>query len=83
VQLIAGERAVLRTESFAVSRLDVCLERLQQPEFAEQLWTDHLSIAQVADHIADSTGHSLTPNHDSRLKAHARRAWIGARHIRL
>lgn len=81
VELIAGKGAGLRVESFAVSRLDLCLERLQEPEFAEQVWTDHLTIAQVADHIAGSAGLSLTPNSDSRLRGRVRRAWIGARHI--
>lgn len=65
VELIAGKGAGLRVESFAVSRLDLCLERLQEPEFAEQVWTDHLTVAQVADHIAGSAGLSLTPNSDS------------------
>lgn len=82
VDLIAGEGAALRTERFAVSRLDLCLDRLQEPEFAEQVWTDHLTIAQVADHIADSAGLSLTPNNDSRLGSRLRRAWIGATQIR-
>ena len=81
VQLIAGKGAALRAESFAVSRLDLCLERLQEPEFAEQVWTDHLTIAQVADHIAGSAGLSLTPNSDSKLRGRLRRASIGARQI--
>lgn len=81
VQLIAGKGAALRVESFAVSRLDLCLERLQEPEFAEQVWTDHLSIAQVADHIAGSAGLSLTPNSDGKLRGRLRRAWIGAGQI--
>lgn len=82
VQLIAGKGAALRVESFAVSRLDLCLERLQAPEFAEQVWTDHLTIAQVADHIAGSAGLSLTANSDSQLRGRLRSAWIGARQIR-
>ena len=81
VDLIAGEGAALRTESFAVSRLDLCLERLQEPEFAEQVWTDHLTIAEVADHIADAAGLSLTPNHDGGLRTRLRRAWVGATQI--
>jgi hypothetical protein len=82
VQLIAGRDAVLRVESFAVSRLDLCLERLQEPEFGEQVWTDHLTIAEVADHIAASAGLSLTPNSDSKLRGRLRRAWVGVRQIR-
>ena len=82
VQMIAGNDAALRAESSAVSRLDLCLERLQEPEFAEHVWTDHLTIAQVADHIAGSAGVSLTPNSDSELRRRLRGAWIGATHIR-
>jgi hypothetical protein len=81
VQLIAGKGAALRGESFAVSRLDLCLERLQEPEFAEPVWTDDLTIAQVADHIAGSAGLSLIPNSESRLRGRFRRAWVGARQI--
>lgn len=69
-------------ESFAVSKLDLCLERLREPEFAEHVWTDQLTIPQVADHIAASAGLSLTPNADSKLRGRLRRAWIGAKHIR-
>lgn len=81
VELIGGEGAAVRVERFAVSRLDLCLERLQEPEFAEQVWTDHLTIAQVADHIADCAGLSLTPSTDSRLRSRLRTAWIGATQI--
>ena len=82
VQLIAGRNAALGVESFAVSRLDLCLERLQEPEFAEQVWTDHLTVAEVADHVAASAGLSLTPNNDSKLRGRLRRAWVGTRQIR-
>lgn len=83
VELIAGRGAALRAESFAVSRLDLCLERLEEPEFAEQVWTDHLTIAQVADRIADAAGLPLARNSDSMVRARFRRAWIGATQIRL
>lgn len=67
-QLIAGRAAALGVEGFAVSRLDLCLERLQEAEFGEQVWTDHFTIAEVADRIAASAGLSLTPNNDSKLR---------------
>ncbi len=82
LQLIAGKNASLRGESFAVSKLDLCLERLREPVFAEHLWTDHLTIPQVADQIATSVSLALTPNTDSALRGRLRRAWTGARHIR-
>jgi hypothetical protein len=82
VQLIAGKDAPLRRESFAVSKLDLCLDRLREAEFAEHLWTDHLMIPQVADHIAASAGLTLTSNTDSVLRGRLRRAWTGTKHIR-
>ena len=83
LQLVASRGAPLRRESFAVSKLDLCLERLREPSFAEQVWTDHLRIDQVADHIAVSAGLQLSPNTDGAIRGRARRAWIGATHIRL
>jgi hypothetical protein len=82
VQLVAGRNAPLRRESFAVSKLDLCLERLREPEFAEQVRTDDLTISQVADHIAASAGLSLSLDRDGELRGRIRRAWTGARHIR-
>ncbi len=81
-QLVFGKSTLLRGEAFAVSRLDLCLDRLCAPTFAEQLWTDELTIPEVADHIAASAGLNLTPNTDSALRGALRRAWIGVNHIR-
>lgn len=78
LRVVAGKDAPLRRESFAVSRLDECLGRLREPEFAEHVRTDHLTVPQVADHIAAAAGLTLAPNTDGAL----RRAWGGARHIR-
>jgi hypothetical protein len=72
-----------RRESFALARLDVCLRRLRQPEFAEHIWTDHLTVAQVADHIAASVGLTIAPNTDGNLRGRARRGWVAVRHLRL
>ncbi|WP_327286901.1 AAA family ATPase [Streptomyces sp. NBC_01198] len=83
VQAVAGKDAPLRRESFAVGKLDLCLERLAGPEFAEQVWTDRLGVPGVADHIAASTGLRLAPNTDGALRGRLRRAWISAKHIRL
>ncbi len=82
VAFVAGS-AVLRRESFAVARLDLCLERLSDPEFAEHLWTDELPLPRVAERIASSAGLAIAPNTDGRLRGRLRRAWVGARHIRL
>jgi hypothetical protein len=83
VQLVAGKDAPLRRDSFAVSKLDLCLERLHGQRFAEHVWTDRLTIPQVADHIAASAGLTLLPNTDSALLGRLRRAWTGVQHIRL
>ncbi|MBC9717932.1 AAA family ATPase [Streptomyces sp. TRM66268-LWL] len=82
LQLVAGKDAPLRRETFAVRRLDACLESLARPEFAEHLWTDSLPIPQVADTIAESAGLPLLPNTDGPLRGRLRRAATGARHIR-
>jgi len=82
VQIVAGKAASLRRESFAVANLDRCLERLQGETFAEHIWTDHLTIRQVADRVAVSAGLTLAPNTDSMMRGRLRRAWTGVRHIR-
>ncbi|MEV4094349.1 AAA family ATPase [Streptosporangium saharense] len=82
VQFVAGKNAALGRETFAVAKLDRCLERLRDEEFAEHIWTDRLTVAQVADRIATSTGLRLTPNTDGPLRGRARRALTGLRHIR-
>ncbi|MGW4648406.1 AAA family ATPase [Kitasatospora sp. NPDC004289] len=82
VRLVGGKDAPLRRESFAVSKLDLCLERLRGEEFGEHLWTDRLTVPQVADRIAASAGLTLAPNTESPLRGRLRRAWTGLRHIR-
>ncbi|MEU2792199.1 AAA family ATPase [Streptomyces sp. NPDC007100] len=82
VKIVAGKDAPLRRESFAVARLDECLERLRGAEFAEHVWTDRLTVAQVADHIAASAGLDLAADTDSALRGRLRRAWTGVKHIR-
>ena len=82
LQLLAGRDAPFRRESFAVGKLDLCLERLRDPAFAEHLWTDHLSIEEVANRIAASAGLRLRPNTESAVRGRLRRAWVGASHMR-
>ncbi|MFI6609485.1 AAA family ATPase [Streptomyces sp. NPDC050507] len=72
----------LKRESFAVAKLDHCLERLEAPEFAEHIRTDRLTVPQAADRIAASAGLTLLPDTDSALRHRVRRAWTGIRHIR-
>ncbi|MHC0431715.1 AAA family ATPase [Streptomyces sp. O3] len=82
VRIVAGKDAPPRRESFAVAKLDGCLERLRAPEFAEHVWTDRLTVPQVADRVAASAGLTLAPDTGSTLRGRVRRAWTGARHIR-
>jgi hypothetical protein len=82
-RFLAGKDAPLRRESWAVRQLDHCLERLREPEFAEHLWTDHSTVAKIADRIAVLAGLTLTPNRDGVLRGRLRRAWTGIKHIRL
>jgi hypothetical protein len=73
----------LKRESFAVRRLDQCLERLREPLFAEHIRTDRLTIAQIADHIAGSAGLPIAPNTDGPIRVRLRRYAVGIRHIRI
>ncbi|WP_327359184.1 AAA family ATPase [Streptomyces sp. NBC_01304] len=82
VKYVAGQDAPLRRESFAVRKLDHCLEQLAKPEFAEHLRTDRTPVPAVADRIAASAGLTLLPNADGRVKGRLRRAWTGVKHIR-
>jgi hypothetical protein len=77
-----GQNAPLFRDSWAKSKLDLCLERLQDKQFATHVWTDDLSIPEVADHVAVKAGVKLRPNTDTRLTAYVRRKWTSARHIR-
>lgn len=72
----------LKRESFAVAKLDHCLERLSRPEFGEHIRTDSVTVPQVADTVAAAAGLRLAPNTDSAFRHRLRRAWIGVKHIR-
>jgi hypothetical protein len=83
VAFVAGRSAALKRQSFAVSKLDLCLERLKGKGFAEQVWTDTIRVREVADRIAASAGLTLVPNNDSELRRRMNWAWTAIRHIRL
>jgi hypothetical protein len=72
----------VRWESFAVRRLDECLERLRGEEFAEHIHTDALTVPQVADRIARSAGLPIAPDTDGPLRGRLRRYAVSVRHIR-
>jgi hypothetical protein len=73
----------LRHERWAVSRLDGCLERLRQPEFAAHIHTDQRTVPQVADTIARLAGLAIRPDTDGPLRASLRRYATTLRHVRL
>ncbi|MEU0738564.1 AAA family ATPase [Streptomyces sp. NPDC006134] len=82
LRYVTGKEAVPHRESWAVRRLDHCLERLREPEFAEHLWTDHTTVAQTADRIAALAGLTLRPHTEGPLRTRLRQAAVGLRHIR-
>ncbi len=77
-----GKEAPVRGESWAVRKLDHCLERLPEPEFAEHLWTDHTTVPKTADRIAVLAGLTLTPNREGALRTRLRQMRVGAKHSR-
>jgi hypothetical protein len=83
VSAVLGEAAALRRESFALSKLDRCLDQLARPEFGEHVRTDDIPVRRVAELIAERVGVRLAPNTDSPLAGRLRRAWTSARHIRV
>jgi hypothetical protein len=72
----------LRHDRWAVDHLDLCLDRLHRPEFAEHVATDDRSVPQVADAIAASAGLTIAPSTDGAVTAWMRRRAISIRHIR-
>lgn len=82
VRRLRGSGEPPRRESWAVGRLDLCLDRLAAPEFADHVWTDRLTVPQVADHIAGAASLTLAPNTDGPLRGRLRLAWTGVKHIR-
>ena len=58
-----------RTQPWEVDHLDEWLRQLRQPEFAQHVYTDHKSVAQVADIIAGSAGLTVTPSADGPVRA--------------
>ena len=79
---LRGRSLPLRRDRFAEARIDDCLDRLRHDDFAEHIWTDRLTIPQVADRIAASAGLALAPDTSSALGARARQTWVTVKHIR-
>ncbi|MBU7598373.1 hypothetical protein JGS22_012285 [Streptomyces sp. P38-E01] len=79
---ILGRQRALRRESWAVERLDLCVERLREPEFHEQLWTDGLTVPMVAERLAAAAGLEPAPDTASPVRGSLRRGWTSLKHIR-
>jgi hypothetical protein len=71
----------LKWERWAVDRLDGCLTRLQEPEFAHHITTDHQTVPQVADTIARIAALPIVPDTGGRARASLRRYATTLRHI--
>jgi hypothetical protein len=72
----------LNHERWAVEHIDLCLNRLRQPQFAEHIRTDGRSVAEVADTIAASAGLTVAPSSDGPALAWLRRQVTTVRHSR-
>ncbi|GAA0925972.1 hypothetical protein GCM10009559_10970 [Pseudonocardia zijingensis] len=72
----------VKRDSFAVAKLDECLDRLRAPEFTEHIRTDHLPVPDVATRIAASAGLPIAPNLDGRVRRRLRRYAVSLRHVR-
>ena len=79
---LGREDSPVGLDSWAEAKLDLCLERLRSPVFAEHVWTDRLTVPQVADHLAAACGLTLKPNTDGPVRGRLRRAATSVRHIR-
>ncbi|MFJ3719985.1 ATP-binding protein [Streptomyces sp. NPDC090057] len=82
LRLPGGQKARSGRETWAVSRLDHCLSRLREPEFAEHLWTDRVTVPRTADRIAVLAGLTLRPHRGGPVRTRLRQTRVGLRHIR-
>jgi hypothetical protein len=80
IQRLRGQHVPLFRGTFAMRKLDLCLSRLSQPEFATQLRTDHLAVPQVAEAIAASAGLDLGRHRGTAVGARIRLTRRGMRH---
>jgi hypothetical protein len=80
IQRLRGRDVPLFRETFAMRKLGLCLSRLSQPEFAIQVRTDGLTVAQVAEAIAAAAGLELGPHRGTAAGDRLRWAGRGLRH---
>jgi predicted ABC-type ATPase len=70
-----------RRERWEVDHLAEWLHVLAQPQFAQQIRTDHKTVVQVADTIATLAGLTITPSTDGPLRAWLHRYATTVRNI--
>jgi predicted kinase len=80
IQRLRGQRVPLFRGTLAMRKLDLCLSRLSQPEFAAQLRTDHLTVPQVAEAIAASADLELGRHRGGMVGNRLRRVGRGLGH---
>lgn len=69
-------------ESWAIAQISRCTEALADATFATHVVTDHLSLDEVVEQIADRLGLALTGDRLPAVVAKVRRLWVSAAHIR-
>ena len=79
---LRGRSLPFRRDTHAEGKLDECLERLRQDEFAEHVRTDELTIGQTAERIAASAGLILAPDTSGFLRSRSRRMSVTLKHVR-
>jgi hypothetical protein len=72
----------LRHEQWAVANLDECLAQLENGVFAEHLYTDEMSVPQVADAIARAAGLAIRPDSSGSVRTQLRLYRTSLAHIR-
>ena len=70
-------------EHWMLARVDSSLETLRRPGFADQVDTTGLSVAEVADVVADLVGLRIAPSSDGPVRGWLRRTRTSLRHVRL
>jgi hypothetical protein len=69
-----------RTQPWETQVLGGWLEQLRRPEFAQQVHTDHKTVAQVAEVISHSAGLTISPSADGPVRAWLHRYATTVRH---
>lgn len=72
----------LARETFAVERLEPYLKQLEHPRFAEHIWTDDLTLEEVAGKVTAACGLQLLARQETSLQTALRRTKTTLRHMR-